>query len=74
MGRQSLEQTKKRLGVGPARLYEAQSRAHLPDQAVGAAPKPASTTSDRIPGPAPSEDFMHAPYPEEGGWREAFDC
>jgi hypothetical protein len=55
----SLQQTKKRLGVGPVKPLS------------GVKPSPLvakpwerkavlSPTSDRIPGPAPATDFMHA--------------
>ena len=59
----SLQQTKKRLGIGPAKALR------------GAKPSPLATrtwerklapTSDRIPGPAPSDDFMHAPKWKRG--------
>ena len=55
----NLQQTKKRLGVGPPKPL----RGATPDPLVASPwerrPAPAPT-SDRIPGPASDSDFMHA--------------
>ena len=56
----SLEQTKKRLGIGPARPLRGAKPSPLATRTWERRPKLAPT-SDRIPGAAPSEDFMHAP-------------
>jgi hypothetical protein len=61
----SLQQTKKRLGVGPARPLRGAKPSPLATQTWERRPKLAPT-SDRIPGPAPSEDFMHAPKWKKG--------
>ena len=61
----SLQQTKKRLSIGPAKPL------------LGAKPSPLATrtwerwpklapASDRIPGPAATNDFMHAPKWKRG--------
>ena len=61
----SLQQTKKRLGVGPARPLRGAKPSPLATQTCERRPKLAPT-SDRIPGPAPFEDFMHAPKWKKG--------
>jgi hypothetical protein len=56
----SLQQTKKRLGISPARPLRGAKPSPLATRSWERRPKLAPT-SDRIPGPAASEDFMHAP-------------
>ena len=55
----SLRQTKKRLGIGPAKALRGAKPSPLVSRAWERRPKTAPT-SDRIPGPAPADDFMHA--------------
>ena len=55
----SLLQTKKRLGIGPAKPLRGAKPSPLVAKSWERKSKPAPT-SDRIPGPAPAEDFMHA--------------
>jgi hypothetical protein len=55
----SLLQTKKRLGVGPAKPLRGAKPSPLVAKPWERKSKPAPT-SDRIPGPAPAADFMHA--------------
>ena len=55
----SLQKTKKRLGIGPAKPLRGAKPSPLAGPAWERRPKLAPT-SDRIPGPASSEDFMHA--------------
>jgi len=54
-----LQQTKKRLGVVPARPLRGAKPNPLAATAWERNPKTAST-SDRIPGPASADDFMYA--------------
>ena len=55
----SLLQTKKRLGVGPAKPLRGAKQSPLVAKPWEGKSKPAPT-SDHIPGPAPADDFMHA--------------
>jgi hypothetical protein len=59
----SLHQTKKRLGIGPARALRGAKPSPLASRTWERRPKLAPT-SDRIPGPA--DDFMHAPKWKRG--------
>jgi len=61
----SLQQAKMRLGIGPARPLRGAKPSPLVTRTWERQPKLAPT-SDRIPGPAPSEDFMHAPKWKQG--------
>ena len=61
----SLQQTKKRLGIGPAKPLRGARPSPLATRTWERRPK-LPPTSDRIPGPAPSEDFMHAPKWKRG--------
>ena len=61
----SLKQIKKRLGLGPARPLRGAKASPLATRTWERRPKLAPT-SDRIPGLAPSEDFMHAPKWKRG--------
>jgi hypothetical protein len=61
----SLQQTKKRLGVGPARPLRGAKPSPLATRTWERRPKLAPT-SDRIPGSTPSDDFMHAPQWKRG--------
>jgi hypothetical protein len=61
----SLQQTKKRLGVGPARPLRGAKPSPLATRTWERRPKLAPT-SDRIPGSAPAGDFMHAPQWKRG--------
>src|SRR6476659_8415277 len=54
-----------RLGIGPARPLRGAKPSPLVTRTWERQPKLAPT-SDRIPGPAPSEDFMHAPKWKQG--------
>jgi hypothetical protein len=56
----SLQQTKKRLGIGPARPLRGAKPSPLVARTWERRPKLAPT-SDRIPGPAAAGDFLHAP-------------
>jgi len=56
---QAVRQTKKRLGVGPAKPLGGATPSPLVAKTWERRPKSAPT-SDRIPGPAPASDFMHA--------------
>jgi hypothetical protein len=55
----SLLQTKKRLGIGPAKPLRGAKPSPLVAEPWERKSKPAPT-SDRIPGPAPADDLMHA--------------
>jgi hypothetical protein len=55
----TLRQTKKRLGVRPAKPLRGAKPSPLVARTWERKPKSAPT-SDRIPGPAPAKDFMHA--------------
>jgi len=55
----SLLQTKKRLGIGPAKPLRGAKPSPLVAKSWERKSKSAPT-SDRIPGPAPADDFMHA--------------
>ena len=55
----SLLQTKKRLGIGPAKPLRGAKPSPLVAKSWERKSKPAPA-SDRIPGPAPADDFMHA--------------
>ncbi len=55
----SLRQTKKRLGIGPAKALRGAKPSPLVARTWERRPKTAPT-SDRIPGTAPADDFMHA--------------
>ena len=55
----SLLQTKKRLGIGPAKQLRNAKPSPLVAKPWERKSKP-SPTSDRIPGSAPADDFMHA--------------
>ena len=61
----SLQQAKKRLGIGPAKPLRGAKPSPLATRTWERRPKLAPT-SDRIPGVAPSEDFMHAPKWKRG--------
>jgi hypothetical protein len=61
----SLQQTKKRLGIGPAKALRGAKPSPLATRTWERRPKLAPT-SDRIPGPAPAGDFMHAPKWKRG--------
>ena len=61
----SLQQTKKRLGMGPAQALRGSKPSPLATRTWERRPKLAPT-SDRIPGPAPAGDFMHAPKWKRG--------
>jgi hypothetical protein len=61
----SLQQTKKRLGIGPARPLRGAKPSPLATRTWERRPKLAPT-SDRIPGPAAAGDFMHAPQWKRG--------
>ena len=54
-----LQQTKKRLGVGPPKPLRGATADPLVASTWERRPTPAPT-SDRIPGPAPAGDFMYA--------------
>jgi hypothetical protein len=54
-----LQQTKKRLGVAPARSLRGAKPSPLAARAWERNPKTVPT-SDRIPGPAAADDFMYA--------------
>ena len=56
----SLEQIKKRLGLGPVRPLRGAKPSPLATRTWERRPKLAPT-SDRIPGPVASNDFMYAP-------------
>src|SRR6478736_7777530 len=55
----SLRQTKKRLGIGPAKPLRGAKPSPLVARTWERRPKTAPT-SDRVPGTAPADDFMHA--------------
>jgi hypothetical protein len=55
----ALQQTKKRLGIGPARPLRGATPSPLVAKTWQRKANPAPT-SDRIPGPAHANDFMHA--------------
>jgi hypothetical protein len=55
----SLQQTKKRLGIGPARPLRGAKPNPLVARTWERKPKTAPT-SDQIPASAPADDFMHA--------------
>jgi hypothetical protein len=61
----SLQQIRKRLGLGPVGPLRGAKPSPLATRTWERRPKLAPT-SDRIPGPAPSEDFMHAPKWKRG--------
>ena len=61
----SLQQAKKRLGIGPAKPFRGAKPSPLATRTWERRPKLAPT-SDRIRGVAPSEDFMHAPKGKRG--------
>jgi hypothetical protein len=61
----SLQQTKMQLGIGPAKALRGAKPSPLATRTWERQPKLA-LTSDRIPGAAPSEDFMHAPKWKQG--------
>jgi hypothetical protein len=61
----SLQQSKKRLGIGPAKPLRGAKPSPLATRTWERRPKLAPT-SDRIPGVAPLEDFMHAPKWKRG--------
>lgn len=61
----SLQQTKKRLGIGPVRPLRGAKPSPLVTRTWERRPKLAPT-SDRIPGAAPAGDFMHAPKWKRG--------
>ena len=61
----SLRQTKKRLGVGPVKPLRGAKPSPLATRTWERRPKLAPT-SDRIPGPVPADDFMHAPKWKRG--------
>jgi hypothetical protein len=54
-----LQQTKKRLGIAPAKPLRGAKPSPLVARAWQRNPQTAPT-SDRIPGSAPADDFMHA--------------
>jgi hypothetical protein len=63
----SLGETKKRLGIGPVRPLSGAKPSPLvakPWEREARLPP----TSDRIPGPAPATDFMHAHRWKKGAW------
>jgi hypothetical protein len=55
----SLQQTKKRLRIGPAKSPRGVTPNPLVARGLERKPRMAPT-SDRIPGPSPAADFMHA--------------
>jgi hypothetical protein len=66
----SLQQAKKRLGVRAVRPLRGAKPSPLATRTWERRPKLAPT-SDRIPGPAPSKDFMHAPKWKRGAGETA---
>jgi len=65
----SLQQTKKRLGIGPAKPLRGATPSPLVAKTWQRKANPAPT-SDRIPGPAHANDFMHAHKWKRGRPRE----
>jgi len=61
----SLQQIKRRLGIGPAKPLRGAKPSPLAARTWERQPKLAPT-SDRIPGPARADDFMHAPKWKRG--------
>jgi hypothetical protein len=61
----SLEQIKKRLGIAPGKPLAGAKPSPLASQTWDRRPKLAPT-SNRIPGSAPADDFMHAPKWKRG--------
>lgn len=61
----SLDQTRRRLGLGPPQPLRGATQSPLVAQSWERRPKTAPT-SDRIPGPAHARDFMHAHQWKDG--------